>query len=247
MTKPVLARQMPDGSRKYCHPLTGETVPSVTTVMDVAIAKPKLVSWAASQAAKHAVANWSSLSEMPPLYRTQEISEAHSRTAQEAADKGDLVHELIDSWNKSKPTGEYPKNVTGFVDSFVGFMMSEKPRFIENEVTVWSRTHHYAGTADWIAEINGWICLGDNKTGRRVYEEVGLQLAALSHADFIIRSDGEEIPMPAIEKLFVLHLRPRSYKLVPVNHDEANWRAFLAAREIWEWINHSAPTVLGRQ
>ena len=244
MTKPVLARQMPDGSRMYVHPVTGEIVPSVTTVMDVAIAKPKLIGWAARQAAQYAVSNWSSLSEISPAYRMREISEAHARTAQDAADKGDLVHELIDSWNKGEAM-EVPKNVSAQVNQFVGFVMDRKPRFIENEVTMWSRQYRYAGTADWIAEIDGFTCLGDNKTGKRVYEEVGLQLSALAHCDFIIRPDGEEIPVPPISRLLVLHIRPRSWKLIPVNHDEENWSAFRAARLIYAWIQGSAPTVVG--
>lgn len=211
-------------------------MPSVTTVMDVAIAKPKLINWAAGQAARYAVENWSSLSEIAPAYRVKEISEAHSRTAQTAADKGDLVHELIDSWNKGEAM-EVPKGVSAQVNQFIAFMMERKPVFLENEVTVWSRTYGYAGTADWIAEIDGKVILGDNKTGKRVYTETGLQLAALSHADFIIRPDGTEEPLPLIDGVAVLHIRPRSWKYVPVGNDEANWKAFLAAREIYEWIN----------
>lgn len=231
---------MPDGSRMYCHPVTGETVPSVTTVMDVAVAKPGLTRWAASQAAKYAVENWSSLSEIAPAYRVKEISEAHRRTADEAAAKGDMVHELIDSWNKSEAM-EVPKTVKGFVDRYVAFMMTEKPAFLETEVTLWSRAHQYAGTADWIAEIGGRIVLGDNKTGRRLYPEVGLQLAALAHCDFIIRPDGTEEPIPAIQDLMVLHIRPRSYKLVRVLSEEENWSAFQAARVIYDWIHNSNP------
>ena len=228
----------------YVHPVTGEIVPSVTTVMDVAIAKPKLIGWAARQAAQYAVSNWSSLSSMPPVMRAQEIAEAHSRTAQAAATKGDLVHEVIDTWNKGEAM-EVPKIVGAQVDQFTRFIMDRKPRFIENEVTMWSREYRYAGTADWIAEIDGYTCLGDNKTGKRVYEEVGLQLSALAHCDFIIRPDGEEIPIPPISRLLVLHIRPRSWKLIPVNHDEENWKAFLAARVIYGWIHNTAPEVVG--
>jgi hypothetical protein len=242
VTKPVLARQMPDGSRRYCHPVTGEIVPSVTTVMDVAIAKPKLISWAARQAAQYAVSNWSSLGEMPPVLRAQEISEAHSRTAQSAADKGEMVHELIDKWNKGEAM-EVPKGVSAQVNQFVDFMMTRQPVFIENEVTVWSRTYGYAGTADWIAEIDGKVVLGDNKTGKRVYSEVGLQLAGLSHADFIIRPDGTEEPIPLIDGVAVLHIRPRSWKYVPVGNDDANWSAFLAAKTIYDWLSLFEATV----
>lgn len=231
---------MPDGSRRYVHPVTGEIVPSITTVMDVAIAKPQLISWAARQAGQYAVANWSSLSEMAPVSRAQEISGTHARTAQTAADKGDLVHDLIDKWNKGKPM-EVPRNVGGQVDQFVSFIMDRKPKFLENEVTVWSRTYGYAGTADWIAVIDGQTVLGDNKTGKRVYPEVGLQLAALAHADFIIRPDGTEEPIPVLDALMVLHIRPRSWKLVRVVADDSNWSAFRAARTLYDWTTNTNP------
>jgi len=230
----------------YCHPVSGEIVPSVTTIMNI-IAKPGLIGWSARQAAQYAVSNWCSLSDMPVVYRTKEIAEAHQRTAQAAADKGDLVHDMIDKWSKGVIM-EPPKAIKGQVNQYVNFMMTEKPKFIENEVTVWSRTHGFAGTADWIAELDGKIVIGDNKTGKRIYPEVGLQLSALRHADFIIREDGEEVPMPPIEDMLVLHIRPRSYKLVRVTDDEANWSSFLAARTIYDWIRHSDPlgVVCGR-
>lgn len=240
MTKPVLARQMPDGSRMYCHPVTGEIVPSVTTVMDVAVAKPALISWAARTAAKYAVENWDDLHEQTSIEKMQAIAFAHSRQAQEAADKGDLVHELIDAWQKGIAM-DAPRGVKGQVEQFSSFMLTEKPTFLETEVTLWSRQYQYAGTADWIAEIGNVVVLGDNKTGRRIYPEVGLQLSALAHCDFIIRPDGTEEPIPAIGALMVLHIRPRSYRLVRVFDDDANWSAFRAARTIYDWINNSNP------
>jgi len=204
--------------------------------MDAAIAKPQLIGWAAREAARYAVSNWSSLSEIAPAYRVREISEAHARTAQVAADKGELVHEMIDKWNKGEAM-DVPKTVRGQADQFVSFVMDRKPEFTENEVTVWSRAHGYAGTADWIAKIDGQVVLGDSKTGRRVYPETGLQLAALRHADFIIRSDGTEEPMPVVEGVAVLHIRPRGWKYIPVSGDEAHWRAFLAAKVIYDWTS----------
>lgn len=236
---------MPDGSRMYEHPVTGERVPSVTTVMKVAIAKPNLVAWAARTAARYAIENWEELDQLPPLQRVSEIAQAHENVREYASEKGNAVHEVIDKWNKGE-TVQAPKAVKGQVDQFVSFMMLEQPRFIETEVTLWNRTHAYAGTADWIADFGGTIILGDNKTGKRVYPEVGLQLAALRHAEFIIRPDGTEEPIPAIDDTRVLHIRPRSYKMVWVNEHDANWSAFLAARTLYDWINYSSPTVLGR-
>ena len=220
-------------------------MPSVTTVIDVAVAKPQLVDWAGKMAALHAVGNWEELGKLPVMRRVEQIRWAHRREAQAAADIGDAVHETIEAWSKGAKA-ETTKRTDPYLNQFVNFMMERRPDFIENEVTVWSRTHGYAGTADWIAGINAAVFLGDNKTGKRVYDEVGMQLAALANADFIIREDGTEEPMPEIDFLAALHVRPRSWKLVMVNRRDENFAAFLAAKRIYDWLQDTAPGVLGR-
>ena len=95
------------------------------------------------------------------------------------------------------------------------------------------RKHGYAGTADFVAKINGVVVLGDVKTGRALYPEVGLQLSALAHADFIIREDGTEVPMPPIEKMAALHVRPKTWALVYLNKTDECFDAFLAAKTSW--------------
>lgn len=245
MTAPLLARDLGDGRRVYEHPRTRQRVPSVTTVMKCAIAKPELVAWAARMSAQYAVANWDALGALTPLERVQDIKQAHDRERDTAAVKGDVVHTLIEAWGKGEPLPEHGIPASRSMDQFVRWIMDVKPRFIESEVTMWSHTYGYAGTADWIAEIGGSIWLGDNKTGKRVYPEVGLQLAALAGADCIIRADGSEEDLPDIQYLAALHVRPRSYKMVTVNHWDDNFRAFLAAREIYSWVHDTAPGVLG--
>lgn len=241
MTAPKLAVQQPDGSRRYVHPLTGETVPAISTVNGM-IAKPALIDWAARMAAQHAITHWDRLSGLPSIDRMAEMKTAHTVFATKKADIGDAVHDLIDDWAKGIPA-ETTKQTDSYVTNFINFMVARKPRFIENEVTVWSRRYGYAGTADWLAEIDGKLILGDNKTGRRVYDEVGLQLSALAGADFIIRDDGSEEPMPEIDGLAALHIRPRSWKLIPVYERGECFAAFLAARRLWHWQNEVAPNI----
>lgn len=222
-------------------------MPSVTTIMKVGLAKPQLVAWAARMSAEYAVKNWDDLSELPVWDRVAVIRDAHRVIADEAALTGDTVHELIDAWSTGRPMGEYPRKVDSYVNQFVSFMNHYRPEFLYNEVTVWSHEHGYAGTADWIAKIGGRVLLGDNKTGKRVYDEVGLQLAALANADVILTPDGEEIPVPEIEGLAALHVRPRSYRLVEVAGREECFRAFLACRELFDWHQVTAPEVLAKK
>src|SRR5690349_18139839 len=142
MTRPALAREMPDGSRRYVHPVTGEIYPSVTTILDM-INKPALIGWAARMAAEYAVSQWDELGELPPLERVAPIREAHQRVAGDAAGKGDAVHEVVDSWMSGKPHPDSPKAIAPFVSNFISFLTDVRPVFLENEVTLMSREHGY--------------------------------------------------------------------------------------------------------
>lgn len=243
MTAPVLAVQKPDGSRVYRHPVTGEEVPSVTTVLKM-VAKPALVGWAARMAAQHACVNWPRLSGMPVRDRMLEISVAHEVYTQQKGEIGDTVHELIDAFMSGRPYPGWDKSIDPYVNSFLKFLTEHRPRFTENETTVWSRRYGYAGTLDFIAVIDGktWLC--DVKTGKNLHEEIGLQLAALAGADFILREDGTEEPLPHVDGVAGLHVRPRSWKFKPIPHEEECFAGFVAARELHRWQHETAPRLL---
>jgi hypothetical protein len=244
MTKPKLSITQPDGSRKYVHPLTGETVPSVTTVMRYLPQQHWKVDWALRMAAQHATANWLRLSKEPHSVRLQEMMAAHETYAQERADVGDIVHDLVEAWSIGTPYPDPPKNVNGYINQFIDFLTTERPEFIENEVTLWSRTYGYAGTADFIVKIGGRTLLADLKTGKNLHDEIGLQLSALSEANFILRVDGTEEAIPVIDGLAGLHLRPRSWKLVEISYARECFECFLHAKGVMEWMEEIAPNIL---
>jgi hypothetical protein len=243
MTSPPLAQTQPDGSRRYCHPKTAEVVPSVTTILRV-IAKPNVTRWAARKAAEYALEHWAELEGMSDPEAIARISGAHEQISDVAKDIGNAVHEVAEMWGKGE-AHEPARGTASYVNQLISFLMDSKPRFIENECTLWSRKHQYAGTADAIAEIDGKLYLLDFKTGKRVYEEAALQLSALANADFIIREDGTEEEIPALEVLAAVHVRPRSCRVIPVNHMTDNFAVFLACRRIVDWTDRIAPTVLG--
>lgn len=245
MTSPVLAQEQPDGSRLYVHPITGEKVPSVTSVLKM-IAKPRLDMWMAGLCARYAAENWEELSQMQDWQRIELIKGAPAEQREMARVLGNEVHEAIDSFAVGRPA-EVTKASSSYLDRFIDFMLTQRPRVIESEVTVWSRRYQYAGTADWIMEFSGGlIVLGDNKTGKNVHGDAALQLAALACADFIIREDGTEEPMPAIGRRYVLHLRPRSWKLYEPRNYADCFSAFLAAREIMRWQHEIEPEIMRR-
>lgn len=242
MTKPKLAVDQPDGSRKYVNPRTGEICPSVTTIINYMPKQDWMVPWATRMTAQYMCANWLRLSKEPHTARIAEAIKAHEDYAQERADIGDIVHELVDCWSKGVPYPNPPPEVNSYINKFIDFLTVKRPRFWENEVTLWSRQYNYAGTCDFIFEVDGKIYLADLKTGKSLHDEIGLQLSALLHCDFIIRPDGTEEPIPRIDGLAGLHLRPRSWKLVEI--PDVSFPTFLAAYDILTWTTEIAPKIL---
>jgi hypothetical protein len=243
VTAPALAVETAHG-RVYKHPITGETAISVTNAIK-SLDKPALVPWAAKMAAEYAVKNWDTLAGLDERERVDLIKGAHRRRADSAADLGTAVHDVIDRWVTGEAMPDWPADVAPFMDQFLDFLVARSPDFLRTEVTVWNRTHGYAGTFDWLAYIGGRLTLGDTKTGSGVYAEVGLQLTALAHGEFIVLPDGTEEPMPDVDVLGALHLRPRSWALIPVTRTSETWRAFLACLELTRWTRQTAPDVLG--
>lgn len=225
--------------------MTGEAVPSVTTVIKAGIPTPWMGPWAAKMAAQHANDNWYRLTQMTDYRRTQEIKNAYKVYAEEKADIGDIVHDLVDHWSTGRPFETDVRGVDSYINSFIDFLTDKRPVFVENEVTLWSRQYGYAGTADFIINVDGKTYLADLKTGKSLHDEIGLQLSALAHCDFILREDGTEEPFEnQLDGLAGLHLRPRSWKLVEVRESEACFKAFLHAQGIMEWTQEIAPKVL---
>ena len=242
MTSPPLAQET-DFGRKYVNFRTGEAVPSITTCMKM-IAKPEVEDWKIRMTADHANGHWEEMAQWSPADRKAAMTGAHGAYTNEKAALGTLIHGICDSWMKGIPA-ETPKAASPYMTQFSRFLMDRRPVFAETEVTVWSRTLRYAGTADAVAEIDGRVTLIDIKTGRGIYGEHGLQLSALKNADFIIRDDCTEEPIPEIDQLAVLHLRPRSCRLVLIRREEECFRAFRAARELFHWRFEVADDVLG--
>lgn len=207
MTQPKYATQDKNGRRLYRDPLNPKKrVPSVTTVMGMK-AKPLLVNWAAKCSAEYAIENWEMLSGLSPAERLTLIKGAHNRKRDDAADLGDKVHLFAEAYLKDEPMPAYPEEAKASVANLLAWIDLIEPRLIAAEVSVISDLG-YAGTFDLLAEIDGEIWLLDWKTGKGVYDEVGMQLAALHFADRVL-SD-EPVELPTATRFGVVHVRPDS-------------------------------------
>jgi hypothetical protein len=244
MTTPAQASTGPNGHRVY--QWAGRLYPSVTAVIKGGVPAPFLPAWAAKQAAEYAVANLERLAVLPAGQAIWEIKRAPWTSRDAAASLGDLVHAAVEAYATGQPRPDLPAEANPYLTAFDGFLAEHQPRWLLVEQTVYSRRYSYAGTLDAVCELpaGGPVTLLDVKTGKRVYPEAALQLAAYAAADFIGGPDGREHPLPTIQAAAVLHLRPGGYQLVPVPVGRAVLEAFLSALAVFRWATDLAPQVL---
>src|SRR6266508_6904262 len=244
MTRPALASTGTGGHRVYAW--QGREYPSVTAIISGGVPKPLLVRWAAKVAAEYAIGNLDHLRLLPAGQAIREVKQAPFTKRDTAADLGDLLHAAVEAAATGRPRPDLPDHAAGYLVGFERFVADRTPGFLLAERTVYSRRYGYAGTFDAIATLPGLgVVLLDVKTGRRVYPEACLQLAAYAAAEFVGDPDGRtERPMPPVDAGAVLHLRPGGYRLIPVPVGRAVLEAFLAALAVFRFATDLAPTLL---
>lgn len=218
------------GGSGYRHPLTGEVVPGVTTVLKT-LNKPALIQWAVDQTAAYAVANidgllsrteeqgWGFLRwywNRDPLKGDIDVRNFYNGVRDDAANLGTMIHEWIEAEHGG---GMYPDTTNApeffwqMVNVWNEWVSQHKVQPIISEGTVWSHEHGYAGTLDGIWIIDGVCYLLDVKSSRNIFDEHMMQLAALANADVLLDEDGDgvwhEMPIPKFDAYAILHIRPQ--------------------------------------
>lgn len=226
----------------------GLLMPSVTNVIDV-LNKPFLQTWYAKRAAEDAVqvnTTHPGLMESKPQDAIKWIAGAALRTSNSAAELGDKVHEAVEVL----ANGEVPEitpDIKGYVKSWEDFVSEQNPNFRFLEATAYGKIGSglkYAGTADFIAEFNGKLYVGDYKTGKSIHTEAALQLSALAHAREIYDEVLDQmIPMPKIDGGLVVHLTANGYKLHVVEDLAKPYEVFVQLRNVWEFYSQNSATM----
>jgi hypothetical protein len=113
--------------------------------------------------------------------------------------------------------------------------VSLKPIRIEH--VLFSDQHQYAGTMDllaWVTDENGIAhrTLIDFKSGKAIYAEAYLQTAAYAHA---LEEMGLEHPEQGMIVRLPKNMDDPEFEVADVPDLEGNFKAFLAALELWRW------------
>ena len=219
--------------RGHGYQLDGEKILGVTTIIDV-LDKPALRNWYADQAAKRAVDEWDQLAELPITERLDRIKYGPRDQVRAAALRGTEIHDL---GHKLAEGGEVnvPDAHRGPVEAYARWLDEWEVEPIAAETPLASVTHRYGGTADLWARVgkrDGAVCLLDVKTGKGVYSETGLQLAAYRHSELIQPEKGVEIPTPQTDLVYVAHVLPDTVRMLPVVADAQVFRDFLYVLQV---------------
>jgi hypothetical protein len=221
-------------SRYYA--IDGKSYPSVTSILSV-LNKPQLVNWAVRLTRDYikqellALRHTGSLKDLDLDNILAKSSAEHDKARNAAADQGIAVHSSIASYIGKK------SNVARSDPSIVAFRKWQSAAHFEpiaSEQLVFSRGHDYAGTADLIGTIRGRLALLDIKTGRGVYPEYQLQLAAYAVA-------WGEMTGHFPEVCANLHVKS-DFTVTEANTFTAAelfplFQTFLAAKRLFEWLS----------
>src|SRR4051794_14692313 len=192
MTTPRNARS--SGGRRF-YTWGGAKYWSVTTIVNGGLPKPVLVNWAKKFTAEFACDNYAARGEVLKAAREGAIDwlkNASFRDRDKKAELGSWVHAACEAFQLGKPMPPWPVAIKPHMEHFAAFLDEYQPTIELAEASVYNRTEKYAGTLDAIALFGDRRLLFDVKTGKGVYPEVGLQLAAYRYAEFIGLPDGSE-------------------------------------------------------
>lgn len=151
------------------------------------------------------------------------------------ADIGTLGHSMIMCYltGKKLDTTDYTEEQIDLAgNSFLSYLNWEKPHTIEPilvETPLVSEQYRYGGTLDLLAKVDGVITLIDFKTGRALYPEHSIQVAAYW---LLALEHGYSVSNALI--LRIGRDETEGFEVKPVENLEANWEVFTHCLAIYE-------------
>jgi len=209
--------------------LDGRPVPGVTTLISKGLPKPAIPYWAAKSVAEYVLDHPEGVEALRTMGRNSAVAALKQvpwTKRDEAAVRGTAVHELAERIAHGEEV-DVPDHLIDPVQGYVRWLDEWQPEVIWTERPVGNRQWWYAGTPDIVCRIDGQVWLLDWKSSRGVFGEYGIQIASYGHAEFFVDDEGNEQPMPVIERYGVVHIEPNESTLYELTEPEAAWKDFL--------------------
>jgi hypothetical protein len=218
--------------------------PGVTTVTDV-LDKPALTRWHKEQVAQAAIASAERLladRESGNVDAAIAYLLATRNEGTNSRERGTRIHAALESVLRREAFEIDPRDEPAVAGART-WLNEHHVQPIEVEAFLINETHGYGGTCDLIAEIDGETWLLDWKSSKsvawpngNVYDEMRLQLAAYSRAEFVARiGDPQRYDVPEITRFGIVHVTDGGTRLYPADVTEADWTAFRACLHLFKW------------
>lgn len=252
---PANTRRRRSGSG-FAYWLDGVKVPGPTTIIGDGVPK-NLEDWIARTTAGYAVDHWDELAGLKPSERLDKLTRARWDVTNRAAVKGTKVHDLAHRLGAGEEV-DVPEELEGYVESYLRFVEAFSVEEIVAEFAVFKRFPWgggYGGSPDLLAWLTTplddgpvrWLV--DFKTGKGVYDDAALQLAAYNEADVYLDENGEPVEWEPADRLGVVHLRADGFDLREVAQDPegelAPYDVFTYASMVARFKNAPRGTYLG--
>ena len=222
--------------RRHRYALDDIPIPSVTTILGV-LDKPGLPYWAAGLVARDAIEHHDYWGQRirngeDPERVIRDLKGSPWKERDKAARRGTRIHQVLEAAAHGDPT-DCPRDLLPMAQQAVDLLDREGVRTVETEARGCNRGLWYAGTIDLIATIRGKTWLLDWKSSRSIHETHVMQVAAYAHMATILTIDGEEKPMPHIDRLGIIHISDESATLIDAGDpDGPAWDMFQGAHTI---------------
>lgn len=183
MSKPqiIFGKELVFDEKEHAYTWGGQFVPGVTSILQC-IGKPALIPWAAGMASDHWLqAVTAGRADYDVIHK--ESKAAHRKKSKDAANIGHNVHAYAECFFKKQELPDLKTDqAKRGVEAFHKWLDSHKIKILASERRVFSQEYYFAGTCDFVAEIDGVMGVGDIKTSSGIYPEMRLQTAAYQHA-----------------------------------------------------------------
>lgn len=235
---------------RYGYTIDGDFYRRVTTYTG-GLPKPWLSGWAAKAVAEFAVEHRDQWTDLPKTDAKKLLKGSPWSKRDDAADRGTAVHKAIEAYLRDEPLpdGLNEEEFDCAVQAET-FLERSVAKTLAAELTVFNRTHVYAGTLDlWCVDHDGarWVLDWKTSSSDSVpYTDWTIQQAAYRNAEYAVVNkaeigdeewEGETIEWgpERAEKIGIVHVGPEEATLHPIHYTNRLWTVFRAAKHVKAW------------
>lgn len=156
--------------------------------------------------------------------------------SEKAASRGTTVHSIVEAYKHGQDIQTIPEAYRGYQQAFKSFLAQFNASVVTNETTVINHKEKYAGTLDLILDVDGKKLIVDIKTGKQLYPEHKIQLAAYREA----LNDQSIVGVAGL-----LLKEDGGYNFEETINTDQEYKTFLAAKQIYEYLHKEDLVKLG--